>query len=291
MAQSLPALLQILPLTVDTQAPRSPSPVSPAHGGNTPPDVSPVGDSERDSIHLNNLTSSGQAQANTPTAPTNNQQQNYPAQQSPPAQQPTNLLCLSPPNAPNAPSSPLLTQNASPGSQGPKVIRAIHWWWWWDIGAALLSVVSMCLIMAVLFIVANKPLDNWKQPIQPNSLIAVFTTIGHTAMMVPVASCVSQLKWHHFQRRPQKLSHIQLFEEASRGPWGAFILLIGVRSRALLAWSFAIITIIALGIEPSAQQILSFETRPTLVNNGTTAIGRADRYSSRAFQETQYNCM
>lgn len=46
------------------------------------------------------------------------------------------------------------------------------WWWWWEIGGAALSMLSMYLIFLVLADVNNKPLENWRVPIQPNSLIA-----------------------------------------------------------------------------------------------------------------------
>ena len=56
----------------------------------------------------------------------------------------------------------------------------------------------MILILAVLLKANNTPLRSWSLQIQPNSLIAVFTTIGRSAMMIPVAACISQLKWRHF---------------------------------------------------------------------------------------------
>jgi Protein of unknown function (DUF3176) len=121
---------------------------------------------------------------------------------------------------------------------------------------------QLVLIVLILSIVNNKPLASWEYSIRPNSLIAVLTTIGKTAMMVIVASCVSQLKWSHF-RRPNDLSDMQLYDDASRGPWGAFMMLLRPSSwiRDGLAGLSAIITIMALAIEPMAQQIHSLKCR------------------------------
>jgi len=163
---------------------------------------------------------------------------------------------------------------------------AISWWWWWEIGAAVLSMISMLLITVVLFKVQNEPLQNWTLPIQPNSLIAVFTTIGRTAMMVPIASCIAQLKWRHFDHRARRLNHLQLFEDATRGPWGAATMLYSVRYQALLASTLALVTVIALGIEPSTQQILSFPHRVTTLSNVSAEIGLADEYVSKAYTES-----
>ncbi|KAF2430252.1 hypothetical protein EJ08DRAFT_660982 [Tothia fuscella] len=238
------------------------------------------------------------------------------ALQSTPAPAPTSLPLASPPYQPNSPlvysDSPNnqpptvapgstgqfldpnvglpasgTTQTTSTANHVPQPTKAFSWWWWWEIGASLLSIISMCLIMTVLFKANNKPLESWTLPIQPNSLIAVFTTIGKTAMMVAVTSCVSQLKWRHF-RRPRSLVHLQLFDDASRGPWGAFMLLLLMRARAVMTWLFAIITILALAIEPSAQQILEFPIRQSPLTNVSAEIGKADAYYSKAFVEDRY---
>jgi len=98
------------------------------------------------------------------------------------------------------------------------------WWWWWEIGGALLSAICMCLIIVILAVMNERALDRWTLPIQPNSLIAVFTTIGKTGLLLAVTECISQLKWLHFEH-PHNLAHVQLFDDASRGPWGAMVFL------------------------------------------------------------------
>ena len=104
-------------------------------------------------------------------------------------------------------------------------------------------------------------------------------------MMVPVASCLSQLKWRHFMRRSDNLSILEVFDDASRGPWGSKILLLSIRRRALISWTLAIITIAALGVDPSAQQILDFPTRLTPLKNVTAVFGQANNYISKGYLE------
>ncbi|KAI5862202.1 hypothetical protein GGS23DRAFT_597817 [Durotheca rogersii] len=87
------------------------------------------------------------------------------------------------------------------------------------------------------------PLRSWWLPIQPNSLIAVLTTVAKTAMMVAVASCLDQLKWRHFTASRKRLVYLQLFDDASR------------------------VMILSLGIDASAQQILKFPTHESPPNN------------------------
>jgi hypothetical protein len=146
----------------------------------------------------------------------------------------------------------------------------------------------MAAIFSIIIILASfqdRPLADWTMPIQINSLIATLTTIGKTAMLVAVAESISQLKWLHFYQRAVPLNRFQDFDDASRGPWGAFTLLRTTNIRAVLASLGAIITIFGLAIEPMAQQILEFPARNVTLTNTTANLGRADSYYSKAFVE------
>lgn len=170
-------------------------------------------------------------------------------------------------------------------SVGRKPKTKISWWWWWEIGGALLSIICVGLVLVVLFEANDCALAAWPLWIQPNSLIAVFTTVGKSGMMIPIASCISQLKWRHFELRANRLSHLQLLDEASRGPWGSLMLLSDIRIRAWTARALAIVSLVSLGFDPSAQQILEFPTREIRLNNASASIGVASSYTSKAFVE------
>lgn len=186
------------------------------------------------------------------------------------------------PNSENAPSS--ISGTTIGGTFPQKAPKSpISWWWWWEIGSGLLSIISMVLLLVTLLKANNLALASWTLWIQPNSLIAVFTTVGKSAMMVPIASCISQLKWRHFLLRPNRLSHLQVIDEASRGPWGSLMVLLNVRVHAFTVWSLAIVSIVALGYDPSAQQILSFPARDTKLTNVTADIGMTTQYWSKAY--------
>lgn len=97
--------------------------------------------------------------------------------------------------------------------------------------------------------------------IAPNSMIAIMTTVSKTAMMVPIASCISQVKWDYFRKTSHPYKDLEAFDTASRGPWGSLYFLGHMRTQALTASALAIITLVALGFEPTAQQILRVSTR------------------------------
>jgi hypothetical protein len=135
--------------------------------------------------------------------------------------------------------------------------------WWWETGAVFVSLVCMSLIVAVLFRMDGRPLRTWTLPIQPNSLVAIFSTLTKSALLVPIAESIGQLKWDYFER-PRNIQHFQDFDEASRGPWGAFVFLWKTKGTAYLAGFGALITVLMLGFEPFTQQIIEVYSQDTV---------------------------
>jgi hypothetical protein len=154
----------------------------------------------------------------------------------------------------------------------------IFWTWRWEISSSIVSMTSMALVLAILVNIRDMALSDWPLPIQPNSLIAVCTTLGKSAMMVPVASCIGQLKWRYFARRPRPLQHLQSFDDASRGPWGSLVVLLSGLTRSWVISGFAFAAIVSLRIEPSAQQVLAVGTRELELTNMTADVGMARGY-------------
>lgn len=153
-------------------------------------------------------------------------------------------------------------------------------WWWWEICGCLLCILSALLLVAFLTQIDQTARQDWTYRLQPNTVISLITTVGKAAMMVPIAACISQLKWTEF-RRPARLSLLQSMDDASRGPWGSLVLLTRARrNRVFLVPALAFLTVAAVGFEPSAQQILDFPSRTALVRNASAEIGMATSYKS-----------
>jgi len=157
-------------------------------------------------------------------------------------------------------------------------------WWWWEICALIIAIGATVGLVVYLKIIDNKPLREWFPSIQPNSVLAILTTVQKATLMAPVASSISQLKWHHFTsgRGAQRLEDLQLFDGASRGPWGSlmFLLQVPTHTRAIVAAGFALLTILALGIDPSAQQLLYFPIQQTEISDEAITMGTANAYIS-----------
>lgn len=158
------------------------------------------------------------------------------------------------------------------------------WWWWWEIMAVTICIASAAGLVALLKSIDNTPLRQWNLPIQPNTAIASLTTVNKVALLVPAASCISQLKWRHFLDAQRSLADLQLFDGASRGPWGSLIFLLQVSSpiKALVTVGFSLLTILAIGLDASAQQLLRFPTQEMEVGDGSVVMGAATGYNSKS---------
>ncbi|KAF1933737.1 uncharacterized protein M421DRAFT_52650 [Didymella exigua CBS 183.55] len=152
------------------------------------------------------------------------------------------------------------------------------WDWVWEFGASIFSLGSLAAVVAVLAANEHKSLANWTFVfgISLNTLIAILSTLSRTALMVPVASCISQLKWIHLISASRPLCEVQVFEDASRGPWGSFGLLWKLHVRAKLATWGCVITILTLAMGPFAQQLISYPLR-------NVVSGRATFYTSHVY--------
>lgn len=147
----------------------------------------------------------------------------------------------------------------------------------WPLESLALLTSCACQIGLIVIIsrMNNQPLDTWKTFISLNTMVSILSTLSKSLVLVPVASCISQLKWHHL-RAPHKLDDFELFDLASRGPGGSALLALQFPFR--LATLGAIITIVASAIGPFSQQIIRFETREVETPDNAVSFGFSHEY-------------
>ncbi|KAI8938751.1 hypothetical protein NX059_004618 [Plenodomus lindquistii] len=166
----------------------------------------------------------------------------------------------------------------------PSVESLRRFGWWWELGAIITSLLAVVVILAMLFVMDRKPLSSWKLPIQINSLVAIFSTLARSALLLALADGISQLKWNHFERRDTTLNHLQTYDDASRGPWGSLMYLIKIRRHATgLGALGAALTILALAFEPFTQQIIDFPSIQTANDNGTAYVTVAKSFALKGW--------
>ncbi|KAF6822860.1 hypothetical protein CPLU01_11754 [Colletotrichum plurivorum] len=132
--------------------------------------------------------------------------------------------------------------------------------WWLETICCLLSVACLATLIVFLGIYDNQPLPELPSGITVNTVIALLSTIARTAFTIPVAEGLSQCKWNWFKQKPRPLRDLDLFDQASRGPWGSLSLL--VRTKGWLIGIFsAILLVSSVGTSTLTQSAVSYPTR------------------------------
>lgn len=96
--------------------------------------------------------------------------------------------------------------------------------WWLELFTCFLAVIVLLAFVITLWKQQNKPLQTYSLGITINSLTAIYTIVLKTFCVFVVTEGIGQLKWLWY-RKPRSLADFQVFDRASRGPWGSVTLL------------------------------------------------------------------
>lgn len=101
--------------------------------------------------------------------------------------------------------------------------------WAFEIVSLLVSAAAVAGIIVVLAHFDSRPLPEWPLNITLNTLIALLSTLANANLAIPLQSGLSQLKWIRFKAGRAPLTDMEAFDDASRGTWGATLLLLKAR--------------------------------------------------------------
>lgn len=106
--------------------------------------------------------------------------------------------------------------------------------WPWELSALFISLTSLMAIILILYLYEGRSLSNLPDGISINAIIAILSTAMKAALSVPVAEAISQAKWDWFHPQGRSLADMEVYDQASRGPWGALRMLANVRWRYIM---------------------------------------------------------
>ncbi|KAK4171881.1 hypothetical protein QBC36DRAFT_304935 [Triangularia setosa] len=131
--------------------------------------------------------------------------------------------------------------------------------WLLEIICLLLSLLAFVAIIITLSRFDQQQLPNWPLKISLNTFLAFFTTFAKAAFMVPVSIAISQAQWTWFlDERP--LYDFHILDQASRGPWGSFVLLFRLRRKHIVVIG-AVLTIMSVVTSPITQLAINYPVR------------------------------
>ncbi|KAK7545674.1 hypothetical protein IWX49DRAFT_333960 [Phyllosticta citricarpa] len=154
--------------------------------------------------------------------------------------------------------------------------------WTLEILSCVLAVLVLGTLAAILYIYDGQPQPKWPHHIGLNSVISIFTAAFKALLLKPVVEGLSQSKWLWFSQ-PKKLSDLELFDQASRGPWGSTCLIfdsmIKWRTFHLAAFG-ALLSIVALAIDPLSQGITRYYTCKKPWSTDSARVPRINHYTT-----------
>lgn len=150
--------------------------------------------------------------------------------------------------------------------------------WWPEIIHCFLLLGAFLAVVATVRPYEGRPLPKWPYRLNINALISIYMVILKGSILLVTAEGLSQLKWKWFaQERP--LRDLETYDRASRGPWGALILLRRLRFRELIASVGAFITVATLLVDPFAQQVVTTVDCLLPHSEGIAAIPRSNSFN------------
>lgn len=110
-----------------------------------------------------------------------------------------------------------LWQYSSAGGWRRWILEVISW---------LVSASCFASVMIILLVYQDKRSPSW--PI--SQTLNLLSRVASAALILPVSEALGQLKWNWFQKS-KKMWDFEIFDNASRGPWGSALLLIRTKGR------------------------------------------------------------
>jgi hypothetical protein len=153
--------------------------------------------------------------------------------------------------------------------------------WLLEITSWLFSAICMGAVIGVLIYLRNDSLSKWtlaeKTHLTLNTYISILSKMAGAALILPVSEALGQLKWSWFLEHSKQMWDFEIFDNASRGPWGSMLLLLRTKGRALAAVG-ATIMLCSLALDPFFQQVVDFPERWTLRTDLISQIPKIVRY-------------
>jgi hypothetical protein len=123
------------------------------------------------------------------------------------------------------------TSNSFPKEQGfGSILRN----WWWELATWVLGTIALALIILLLLLFHDHHRSSWHSKVQITAIVSALSQVAQSALTVSLSSSISQLKWI-WMRVARPASHLDRFDEASRGPEGSLSLIFSLLPRNILA--------------------------------------------------------
>lgn len=95
-------------------------------------------------------------------------------------------------------------------------------WWMGELLAIVLSLATFGLLVFILYKYDGQHLPTLFHNLSLTFVVSILATTSKSLLLLTVASAIGQFKWLWIFTKQSQLQDLQIFDEASRGPLGAF---------------------------------------------------------------------
>lgn len=147
--------------------------------------------------------------------------------------------------------------------------------WFYEAIAMCFSIACFVTIFCTLMIYNQSRTPEGFYGLTLNTMVSALATASKSSLLYVVGECICQLRWTAFRSSPRalSLSYVQIYDSASRGPWGSLIALLKDRGRSIVTLG-SVVIILGLLFDPFVQQILTYPVKnsePTIDASGDKA--------------------
>ncbi|KAI4660881.1 uncharacterized protein J4E79_005449 [Alternaria viburni] len=128
--------------------------------------------------------------------------------------------------------------------------------WLFELASWLISAVCMGAVIGIYITVSGQEMTKSEQSLTVANTLG---KIASAALIVPTSEALGQLKWNWFHKS-NAMWDFEIFDKASRGAWGATLLLFRTKGRSLAALG-ALLIVLLLAIDTFFQQVVTFPDR------------------------------
>ncbi|KAG9187404.1 hypothetical protein G6011_05275 [Alternaria panax] len=137
--------------------------------------------------------------------------------------------------------------------------------WLFETASWLVSALCMGAIIGIYISISGEEMTKSERLLTISNILG---KVASAALIVPTSEALGQLKWHWFHES-KAMWDFEIFDKASRGAWGAALLLFRTKGRSLAALG-ALLIVLLLAIDTFFQQVVTYPDQWALQNSSSS---------------------
>ncbi|TQV90916.1 short-chain dehydrogenase [Cordyceps javanica] len=133
-------------------------------------------------------------------------------------------------------------------------------YWVLELICFFLAAAAVLVIHVILWRYNHRPVPDWPYGLSVNTLLSILSTVLRACLLAVLASIMGQAKWTWLHGGPRPIDDLQTFDQASRGLFGALLIikLLAQRfSQSFVPLLSVIVIIFSVAIGPFVQQAVA----------------------------------